>query len=124
MRNIRDTSGSGTIFAQYDYSGTGRLAVANLQELDVKLNLFQGTASTYAGRDRFGRVKDQFWDGYNSTADVDRVKYGHDYAGSRTFRDIDISIYATNTKDQACRPVENCTDRNVCAPGIVFFFQE
>ena len=117
-----------------------------MQEPDVKLNLFQGTAGTYAGRDRFGRVKDQFWDGYNSTADVDWIKYGHDYAGSRIYRDIDSSIYATNTKDQGCRPVENravrietCRDRDggsaefdelsrveraeVGAPGILHFFE-
>jgi len=110
VRNLRDTNVSGTILAQYSYSGgtgglsasgSGRLAIADLQEPDIKLDYFQGTASTYAGLDRFGRVKDQFWDGYNSTADVDRIKYGHDYAGSRVYRDIDASIYAANTKDQA-----------------------
>jgi hypothetical protein len=91
VRRIRETNSSGTILAQYDYNGVGRLAIADLQEPDVKLNYHQGTASTYAGYDRFGRVKDQFWDGYGTTADVDRFKYAYDYAGSRTYRDIDSS---------------------------------
>ena len=50
---------------------------------------------------RFGRIKDQYWDGYNSTSDVDRFKHAYDYAGNRIYRDIDRAIYATNNKDQA-----------------------
>ena len=32
------------------------------------------TPRNYPGYDRFGGIKDQFWDGYNM-ADVDRFKY-------------------------------------------------
>ena len=55
----------------------------------------------HARPDRFGRTKDQYWDGYNSTADVDRFKYAYDYTGNRKYRDIDSAIYSTNDKDQA-----------------------
>src|SRR5690606_37121722 len=54
----------------------------------------------WEGYDRFGRVKDQFWDGFSGTSDADRITYTHDYAGNRLTRDIASSIYATNDKDQ------------------------
>ncbi len=100
-RTIYDTSASGTALATYDWNGAGsRLAVATLPEPSLKLDLFQGTSGTYAGLDRFGRVIDQYWKGFGATADADRIHYAYDYAGSRTYRDIDSSIYATNDKDQ------------------------
>jgi hypothetical protein len=39
-------------------------------------------------------------DYYGGTPDVDRFRYGHDYAGNRTWRDIDAAIYSANNKDQ------------------------
>jgi hypothetical protein len=102
VRTIRDTGASGTALATYDYNGAGsRLALVTLPEPSLKLDLFQGTSGTYAGLDRFGRVVDQYWKGYGSTSDADRIHYGYDYAGSRTYRDIDSAIYSTNDKDQA-----------------------
>ncbi|MGQ0633718.1 MAG: RHS repeat-associated core domain-containing protein [Planctomycetaceae bacterium] len=65
------------------------------------MSSFRDSTSTYAGLDRFARTVDQYWDGYGSTSDVDRFKYAYDYAGNRTYRDIDSAIYATNNKDQA-----------------------
>ncbi len=62
--------------------------------------LLSGIAGTYAGYDRLGRIKEPFWDGYNSTPDVDRLTYTYDYAGNRTSRDLHASIYATNNQDQ------------------------
>jgi RHS repeat-associated protein len=100
VRRIRETNSSGTILAEYSYSGEGRLAISDLQEPDVKLDYFQGTSGTYAGFDRFGRTKDLYWKGYGSTADVDRFKYSYDYAGNRTSTDIDSAIYAGNNKDE------------------------
>jgi hypothetical protein len=100
VAEIRDTSSGGTRWLLYDYSGTGCLAIADYWQVSWKLDYFQGTAGTYAGYDRFGRVKDQFWDGYNSTGDVDRFAYTYDYAGNRLARDIDSAIYSTNNRDQ------------------------
>ncbi|MCA9211831.1 MAG: RHS repeat-associated core domain-containing protein, partial [Planctomycetales bacterium] len=87
IREIRETNSSGTQYAQYDYTGGGRLAIVDYQAPDIKLDYYQGSGTTYAGYDRFGRIKDQFWDGYGSTADVSRIKHGYDYAGNRLWRE-------------------------------------
>jgi hypothetical protein len=102
IREIRDTNATGQQFAVYDYNGAlDRLAVSNLPQPSFKLDYFQGTSGTYAALDRFGRVIDQYWKGYGSTADVDRIHYAYDYAGNRIYRDIDAAIYPTNDLDQA-----------------------
>ena len=44
---------------------------------------------------------DQYWKGTGSTADVDRIHYAYDYAGNRTYRQIDAAIYPTDNLDQA-----------------------
>jgi len=105
VQQINEDSGGspGAVLELYSYNGAGRMAIADAQQVNLKLNYFTSTAN-YGGWDRFGRVKDQFWDGYTdgtTTADVDRFKYEYDYAGNPKFRDIDAAIYATNTKDQA-----------------------
>ena len=78
--------------------------IADLLVPDVRLDYYQQETPTddkdYDGLDRFGRVKDQYWDGYGTTSDVDRFHYGHDYAGNRTYRDIDSAIYGTDDNDQ------------------------
>ncbi|QDU44544.1 tRNA3(Ser)-specific nuclease WapA precursor [Symmachiella dynata] len=98
--NLREANSSGTVLAQYSLSATEHLSVVDYPVIDVKLDYSQGTSGTYEGMDRFGRVKDHYWEGYNSTADVDRFHYGYDYSSSRTYRDIDSAIYATDDQDQ------------------------
>jgi hypothetical protein len=87
VREIRKTNSGGTQYTVYDHNGNGRMAIADYPAPDVKLDYYQGTTGTYGGLDRFGRVKDQFWHGYNSTADLSRVKHGYDYAGNRLWRE-------------------------------------
>ena len=96
VRELRQTNSTGTQYTQYDYTGSGRLAIVDYQAPNIKLDYYQGTGTTYAGYDRFGRIKDQFWDGYSGTADVSRIKYGYDYAGNRLWRE-DV-IAANNSK--------------------------
>jgi RHS repeat-associated protein len=96
IREIKKGSG-GTQYTVYDHNGNGRLAIADYPAPDVKLDYFQGTTGTYAGFDRYGRVKDQFWDGYNATSDVSRVKHGYDYAGNRLWREDIIAAAQTPT---------------------------
>ncbi len=86
-QKLKETNNSGTQLVQYSHTGSGRTVITDYLQPDIKLDLFQGTSGTYAGLDRFGRTIDQFWDGYNSTADVARIKYGHDYASNRTWRE-------------------------------------
>jgi RHS repeat-associated protein len=97
-----DSGGSpGTDLVQYGYNGTGRLAVADYLVPDVKLDLYQGTAGTYAGYDRFGRVvKQQWYDYTGGTAVRDQFDYTYDYAGNRLSRDIPSSLYSTDDQDQ------------------------
>jgi hypothetical protein len=45
------------------------------------------TGDIYLGLDRFGRVKDSYWRDYGSSTDADRIKYGYDGNGSRTYRE-------------------------------------
>ena len=47
--------------AAYSCTGSRRLGVEDFTHPDVKLDYFQGTSGTYAGLDRFGRVRDQKW---------------------------------------------------------------
>ncbi|WP_157605111.1 HNH endonuclease [Schlesneria paludicola] len=102
VRTIHETNTLGTTFVQYEYNGAGStLAGVTLSEPSLKLDYFQGTVGTYKGRDRFGRVVDHYWKGSGSTPDADRFRYGYDYASNRVYKDIDSSIYATNTKDEA-----------------------
>ena len=61
-----DSGGSpGDTLAQYTYVGGGRIVVEDYQQPDVKLNYDSGTAGTYAGLDRFGRVVDHLWYDYD-----------------------------------------------------------
>ena len=54
----------------------------------VKLDYYQGSSGTYAGLDRFGRVKDQYWEDYSGTPTAAvRIKHGYDYASNRTWRE-------------------------------------
>jgi RHS repeat-associated protein len=102
IREIWDGGLSGTGLVVYDYNGAGgRLAIATYLQPSFKLDHFEGTSGTYAGLDRFGRVIDQYWTGFGGTSDVDRVRYGYDYASSRTYRQIDPAIYPTENLDQA-----------------------
>ena len=101
VREIWDGSPSGTGLAVYDYNGAAsRLAMAAYPQPSFKLDHFEGTAGTYAGLDRFGRILDQYWAGFGGVSDVDRVHYAYDYAGSRTYRQIDPAIYPTENMDQ------------------------
>jgi RHS repeat-associated protein len=101
VRRIRETNVSGTILSEYSYTGVGRPAIVDMPQPKVKLDHFQGTSGTYAGWDRFGRTRQQYWSGYGGTANVDRVYYDYDYAGNRLYSDIDNAIYTGDDRDQA-----------------------
>jgi RHS repeat-associated protein len=100
VRRIRETNVSGTILSEYNYTGGGRPAIVDLPEPNVKLDHFQGTSGTYAGWDRFGRTRQQYWTGYSGTANVDRIYYDYDDASNRLYSDIDSAIHSGNNRDQ------------------------
>ncbi len=75
-------------------SAGGTFIVADGTEPSVKWTLVDlsgsndpDTGDIYSGRDRFGRVKDNRWYDYGSSTDVDRIKYGYDRVGNRTWRE-------------------------------------
>jgi RHS repeat-associated protein len=83
-----DSGGSpGTSLADYTYLGAGTIVVEDYAQPDVKLNYDSGTAGTYAGFDRFGRVVDHLWYDYGASANRDRFAYGYDRASNRLYRD-------------------------------------
>jgi RHS repeat-associated protein len=86
---IADDSGGspGSSFAEYDYLGGGRIVVEDYTQPDVKLNYDSGTAGSYDGFDRFGRVVDQLWFDYGASANRDEFTYGYDRASNRLYRE-------------------------------------
>ena len=93
VESIKDDSGGspGSSFADYTYLGGGTIVVEDYIQPDVKLNYDSGTAGTYAGFDRFGRVVDHLWYDYGASADRDRFTYGYDRASSRLYRENTVA---------------------------------
>lgn len=82
--------GDGTThLADYTYLGLDAFVRVDYTEPDVRYDLITGSGSNpYAGLDRFGRVIDCLWHRYSGTpADLERIKYGYDRVGSRTYRE-------------------------------------
>jgi RHS repeat-associated protein len=82
-----DDDGS-THLVDYSYLGRNAFVKTDYAEPDLRYDLAMGTGDDpYDGLDRFGRVVDSRWYDYGSSADVDRIKYGYDRAGNRTYRE-------------------------------------
>ncbi|MCA9076880.1 MAG: hypothetical protein KDA93_17775 [Planctomycetaceae bacterium] len=58
-KRLIETDVNGTRLVDYDRTGSGMAVITDYTVPDIKLDLFQGTSGTYAGRDRFGRTIDQ-----------------------------------------------------------------
>jgi RHS repeat-associated protein len=89
-----DDDMSSTHLADYEYLGLKSFVEVDYTEPDVEYTLIgtaggndPDTGDIYRGLDRFGRVKDSYWYDYGSSADVDRIKYGYDRVGNRTYRE-------------------------------------
>lgn len=73
---------------EYSYLGLGTVVKADYVEPDIRYDLaFGGGSDPYDGLDRFGRVVDLLWRDYGSSIDAERIKYGYDRAGNRTYRE-------------------------------------
>ena len=91
---IVDDDISATHLADYSYLGVNSFVLVDYTEPEIKYTLVgtsggydPDTGDIYRGLDRFGRVKDCYWYNYGTSNDVDRIKYGYDLNGSRTFRE-------------------------------------
>lgn len=101
-----------TALAQYSYLGgsvpapslmgngqtDARFVITDYTEPQIKLTMVNlsgsndpDTGDIYSGFDRFGRVKDNRWYNYNTSSDVDRIKYGYDRNGNRTYRENTVA---------------------------------
>src|SRR5262245_32086466 len=94
---LLDDDGS-THLADYSYLGRMTFVETDYAQPDVKYTLVgtaggddPDTGDIYRGLDRFGRIKDSYWRDYGGSADVDRIKYGYDRNGNRTWRENPVA---------------------------------
>jgi len=98
VRQLRETSGSGTVLAQYSRTGSGLTVKTDYLQPDLRQDLVI-SGGTYNGLDRFGRTVDHRWYDYTSgTVDRARYTYGHDYNSSRTWKEDPVAD--SNSVDQ------------------------
>ncbi|QGQ25646.1 hypothetical protein F1728_24495 [Gimesia benthica] len=88
-----DNDMSSTHLTDYSYFGLRNFVEVDYTEPDVEYTLIgtaggndPDTGDIYRGLDRFGRVKDSYWYDYSSSSEVERIQYGYDRVGSRTYR--------------------------------------
>ena len=87
VASLIDNDGT-THLVDYSYLGRNTFVKTDYPEPDLRYDLAMGAGDDpYDGLDRFGRIVDSRWYDYGSSADVDRIKYGYDRAGNRTFRE-------------------------------------
>jgi hypothetical protein len=63
----------------------------------AELDYYQGTAGTYAGFDRFGRIVDQKWKDAAATV-IDRYQYGYDCDSNRLWRENVLTHSSTTNR--------------------------
>lgn len=104
----------GTVLTRYSYLGgsvtapslrigtsqksSARFVVSDYTEPEIKWTMVDlsgsndpDTGDIYSGFDRFGRIKDSRWYNYGDSEDVDRIKYGYDRNGNRTYRQNSVA---------------------------------
>ena len=105
IASLVDDDVSSTHLVDYDYLGRGSFVGGDRPEPDVMWTLFgttndPDTGDIYSGLDRFGRVKDNRWYDTGTSADLDRIKYGYDRDGNRTYRENTVADAAGKHFDE------------------------
>jgi len=73
---------------QPSYLGLGTQVRTDFTQPQVRWDLATGSSpNPYAGLDRFGRVIDNKWTNYSTSATLDQIKYTYDRASNRTSRE-------------------------------------
>jgi len=85
LNRISALKDGGTSLAAYTYLGGGTVVRIDYAQPGVRLDLWGGTTTVFAGFDAFGRVIDQRWVTTGGT-DKDRYKYGYDENSNRQWR--------------------------------------
>lgn len=85
---------AGGLFPMVNFPFTPGAVEVDYTEPDIRYTLVgtaggsdPDTGDIYRGLDRFARVKDCYWYNYGTSSDVDRIKYGYDRNGNRTWRE-------------------------------------
>ena len=87
VASLIDDDGT-THLVDYSYLGRNTFVKTDYPEPDLRYDLAMGTGDDpHDGLDHFGRIVDSRWYDYGSSADIDRIKYGYDRAGNRTYRE-------------------------------------
>ncbi|MEM8672221.1 MAG: RHS repeat-associated core domain-containing protein, partial [Planctomycetota bacterium] len=106
VAEIRETNASGQQLVAYEYTGGGRVAVSAYTQPDIHQHADRDGDGDYEIWDRFGRVMQSCWRPTTGSGAnyLDRVDYGNDRTGNRTYRNIrvdQISGATTDQRDQA-----------------------
>ena len=93
IASLIDDDGT-THLSDYSYLGSITFVETDYAQPDTKYTLIgtaggddPDTGDIYRGLDRYGRIKDSYWYNYGTPTDTDRIKYGYDRNGNRTYRD-------------------------------------
>jgi len=104
---VDPTDADSTHLADYSYLGLGTFVELDYTQPDIRWTLLgtaggtdPDTGDIYRGFDRFTRVKDNLWHNYNSSSDVDRIKYGYDRNGSRRYRENTVATSYNKSFDE------------------------
>jgi RHS repeat-associated protein len=110
VASLIDNDGS-THLVDYSYLGRKSFVKTDYPEPDLRYDLAMGTGSDpYDGFDRFGRVVDSRWYDYLASADADRLQYGYDRAGNRTYREQTVDANSHHDEVYAHDAVNRLTD--------------
>ena len=105
-----------TSYAAYSYNGVGRMVVEDFTEPDVRLDYWGQTSGTYAGFDRFGRIKQQLWHSYaGGGSDYDKYNYGYDRNSNRLYRENAHTRWRRRKTSSAPATRRKVTDTDVVA---------
>ncbi len=90
VTHLYETVSSTTyVLARYQRTGSGTVVRNDIHKDGsadpvLRFNLAHGTSDSYAGLDRFGRIRHLKWTNYAGTTAHVEIEYGHDKAGNRT----------------------------------------
>ncbi len=87
LSRVQQMLDGATTLVEYRYLGAGTPVQISYPQPDVTMDLWDETEETYAGLDRFGRVKDVRWRDLSAGIDLSRIEYGYDRASNRTWRE-------------------------------------
>jgi RHS repeat-associated protein len=106
VASLVDDDGT-THLADYQYLGLRSFVEVDYTQPDLLYTLVgtaggddPDTGDIYRGLDRFGRIKDSYWRDYGSSSDADRIKYGYDRNGNRTWRENPVATAHSANYDE------------------------